>query len=186
VKEDCRPDIVDVAFKGMDAASATPQVIAAILSADVVLICPSNPIASIGPILSVAGVRDSLKNSKAVKIAVSPLVGGKSLKGPSDRMMRAKGFSPDALGVAACYNDLIDGVCPLEEIQGFRDDLAAHSRFCGPARQVACHNEQGCRDHTSGAIVHLHFFFLSFFFFLRSFTASFYSFSHNYHVFPWY
>lgn len=110
VREDCRPDIIDVTFKGADASSATPQVIEAILSADIILICPSNPIASIGPILRVGGVRDSLKNSNAVRIAVSPLVDGKSLKGPSDRMMRAKGFSPDAAGVAACYHGLIDGL----------------------------------------------------------------------------
>lgn len=111
VKHRCEPEILDVA-NGRDAAPAdpTPEVLDAIRTADAIVICPSNPVASIGPILSLRGVREELSKSRAPRIAVSPLVGGKSLKGPSDRMMRAKGYAPDALGVARFYKGLIDGM----------------------------------------------------------------------------
>ena len=110
VKHACLPDVVDVRFEGAESSVPSPDVLRAIESADVIVIAPSNPIASIGPILALPGICHALKSARAPKIAVSPLVGGRSIKGPSDRMMSAKGFSPDAIGVANYYRGLIDGL----------------------------------------------------------------------------
>lgn len=110
VKHACKPEILDVAFRGSTDVLPTDEVFDALGSAGAIVICPSNPIASIGPILSLRGIRERLRIVSAPRLAVSPLVGGKSLKGPSDRMMRAKGLSADAVGVAECYRGLIDGI----------------------------------------------------------------------------
>ncbi len=108
VRELCRPEIRGVSYRGAESARATPEALAAIREAERIVIAPSNPIASIGPILAVPGVREALAATKAHRVAVSPLVGGRSLKGPSDRMMRAAGLASDAGGVAAFYRGLID------------------------------------------------------------------------------
>lgn len=110
VKREASPEILDVAFRGSSSAAPTREVVESIRTADAVVICPSNPIASIGPIMALPGMKDLLKSVRTPRVAVSCIVGGKSLKGPSDRMLRAKGFSPDALGVARCYHGLIDGL----------------------------------------------------------------------------
>jgi LPPG:FO 2-phospho-L-lactate transferase len=85
---------------------------AAFAAADIVIIGPSNPIVSIGPILAVTGMRELVvaARSRAVPVvAVSGIVGGKALKGPADRMLTSLGFESSALGVAAQYADLLDG-----------------------------------------------------------------------------
>jgi len=108
VKEKCAPEILGIRYSGQ--ALATTEAIAALECADIIVIAPSNPVASIGPILAVDGIREALLKTKCKRIAVSPLVGGKSLKGPSDRMMRASGFSADAEGVAKYYGPLLTGI----------------------------------------------------------------------------
>lgn len=115
VKERCAPEILDVRYRGE--GRATDEALAAIEGAEIVVFAPSNPIASIGPILAVDGIREALLKSGSRRIAVSPLVGGKSLKGPSDRMMKAMGFSADAAGVAHYYGALITGIVidPVDE-----------------------------------------------------------------------
>jgi LPPG:FO 2-phospho-L-lactate transferase len=80
-------------------------VLEAIRDADRILICPSNPLISIGPILAVRGVREALRARKKRVVAVCPIVGGKSLKGPSDKMLAELGYEPSALGVARLYAD---------------------------------------------------------------------------------
>jgi LPPG:FO 2-phospho-L-lactate transferase len=76
-----------------------------IRGADRILICPSNPLISIGPILAVNGIRDALRARKESVIAVCPIVGGKSLKGPSDKMLAELGHKPSATSVAKLYAD---------------------------------------------------------------------------------
>jgi LPPG:FO 2-phospho-L-lactate transferase len=97
-----------VRFDGAAAARPAPGVIAAIGAADAVLVAPSNPIGSIGPILSVPGIRDAIASSRAKRIAVSPIVGGRSLQPPAGEMMAGLGFPVDVVGVAAVYGGLID------------------------------------------------------------------------------
>ncbi len=123
VKEDCRPEPLDVAFRGSERSAATREVLDALRMADAVVICPSNPIASIGPILSVPGIREFLKPLTVPRIAICPLVGGKSLKGPSDRMMKAGGFAPDVSGVARYYHGLIDALVIDSVDSDFAPDL---------------------------------------------------------------
>jgi len=78
------------------------------LNADTVVICPSNPIVSIGTILSVNGVRDALKRTNARVVGVSPIVDGLPIKGPADKMLRSSGVEVSAFGVAEFYSDFLD------------------------------------------------------------------------------
>ncbi|MBI1745586.1 MAG: 2-phospho-L-lactate transferase [Acidobacteria bacterium] len=89
-------------------ARPAPGVLEAIAQADGVILCPSNPLASIGPILSLAGVRDHLCATPAPVLAISPIVGGKTLKGPADRMMAGIGLETSARQVAFLYQDFLD------------------------------------------------------------------------------
>jgi LPPG:FO 2-phospho-L-lactate transferase len=100
----------DVEFRGARAASATPEVLDAIASAKAVVIGPSNPIASIGPILATGGVRDALSRTEAPVVAISPIVRGEVLKGPTAAFMEWAGQPLSAAGVAAVYGELIDGL----------------------------------------------------------------------------
>jgi LPPG:FO 2-phospho-L-lactate transferase len=105
------PDVREVRFAGIEAARPTAEVAAAIGAADVVVIAPSNPIASVGPILAVPGMPDLLAAARARGtrfVAVSGIIGGKALKGPADRMLASLGHEASALGVARGYAGLID------------------------------------------------------------------------------
>ena len=98
----------EVTFDGADAARPAPGVIEAIREADAVILTPSNPLVSIGPILSVPGVRDALRETNARVAAVSPIVGGKAIKGPADRMLRDQGMAASATTVGKLYEDFLD------------------------------------------------------------------------------
>lgn len=107
------PDVHEVRFDGIAEARPSGDVIEALASTDVVLLGPSNPIVSIGPILAVPGMREALAAARArgtVIAAVSPIVGGKALKGPADRMLTSLGMESSAVGVARQYADLVDTV----------------------------------------------------------------------------
>ncbi len=95
-------------FDGAEAARPAPGVLDAIAQADAVIIAPSNPLVSIGPILAVPGVRQALVETKAAVVAVSPIVGGQALKGPADRMLASLGHEVSAVGVARLYADFLD------------------------------------------------------------------------------
>ncbi len=82
----------------------------AIAAADAILLAPSNPFVSIGPILAVRGVRRALRAAPAPIVAISPLIGGRSVRGPADRMMRALGVPCGPAGIAALFPDLLDGI----------------------------------------------------------------------------
>jgi LPPG:FO 2-phospho-L-lactate transferase len=98
----------EVVFEGVGGARPAPGVIEAIMEATTIIITPSNPVVSVAPILSVPGVRDALKSTEARVVAVSPLVGGKALKGPADRMLRDQGMEPNTVSVARLYEDFLD------------------------------------------------------------------------------
>jgi LPPG:FO 2-phospho-L-lactate transferase len=127
-------DTVDgVVFRGIEQATPGPGVLDAIAGADVIVFCPSNPIVSIGPILAVPGLRDAVLASRAVKVGVSPIVGGRALKGPADRMLTSLGHKSSALGVARIYRDLLD-VLVIDEIDR---DLAPQVTNLGLQAAVA-------------------------------------------------
>jgi LPPG:FO 2-phospho-L-lactate transferase len=102
------PEVRAVVLDGVEAARPTEDVLAAIADAELIVIGPSNPIVSIGPILELAGVRDALTSAGAPRIAVSPIIGGRALKGPADRMLTSMGHESSALGVARLYASLVD------------------------------------------------------------------------------
>lgn len=97
-----------VTFRGARRARPARGVLQAIRSADAIIIPPSNPIVSIGPILALPGVRRALRRTRATRVAISPLVCGRPIKGPLDRMLRGLGHEVSAAGVAMLYRDLVD------------------------------------------------------------------------------
>ncbi len=105
VKRRTEPVVSGIRFAGAESAKPAPGVLEAIRDADRILICPSNPLISIGPILAVPQIRDHLRAHKEKVVAVCPIVGGKSLKGPSDKMLAQLGHKSTALGVAKLYAD---------------------------------------------------------------------------------
>jgi len=107
VKRRAEPVVKGIRFQGVESARPAPGVLEAIRDADRILICPSNPLISIGPILAVHGVREALRARKPDVLAVCPIVGGKSLKGPSDKMLAQLGHEPSAVGVAKIYSDFV-------------------------------------------------------------------------------
>ncbi|MDQ3127528.1 MAG: 2-phospho-L-lactate transferase [Chloroflexota bacterium] len=126
------PDVHEVAFDGIAGARPTAEVAAAIEAAEVIVIAPSNPIVSVGPILAVPGMTELLSAARGRGtpiVAVSGIIGGKALKGPADRMLASLGHEPTALGVARGYTGLIDafvldtadaGLAPAVESLGIR------------------------------------------------------------------
>ncbi|HYT24683.1 MAG TPA: 2-phospho-L-lactate transferase [Candidatus Polarisedimenticolia bacterium] len=105
VKRRAEPVVRGIRFENVESACPAPGVLEAIRDADRILICPSNPLISIGPILAVSRIREQLRALKEKVFAVCPIVGGKSLKGPSDKMLAQLGHDSTALGVAKLYAD---------------------------------------------------------------------------------
>jgi LPPG:FO 2-phospho-L-lactate transferase len=103
------PDVLGVELEGIESAEPTREVLDALRAAEAIVIGPSNPVISIGPILAVPGMRDAIAASPAPVVAVSPYVAGAVVKGPTDRFMRALS-RPTAAGVASLYAGLIDGM----------------------------------------------------------------------------
>jgi len=106
VQQRAEPVVRNISFEGVERASPAPGVLESLKRAAVIVICPSNPLISIGPILAVPGVREALRRRRDDVVAVCPIVGGKSLKGPSDRMLAQLGFDVSASGVARMYQDI--------------------------------------------------------------------------------
>jgi LPPG:FO 2-phospho-L-lactate transferase len=103
-------DVLGVTFAGIEQATAHPDALAAIREAEVVVIAPSNPIVSVAPVLETPGIREALDDTPAAIVAVSPIVGGRALKGPAAQMLATLGHEVSALGVARIYVGVIDGM----------------------------------------------------------------------------
>jgi LPPG:FO 2-phospho-L-lactate transferase len=101
--------VTGVTFTGIEQASATQEALDAIESAELIVFCPSNPIVSIGPLLAIPELRAAVERSHAPRIAVSPIVAGKALKGPADKMLASLGYEASAASVASILRPLIDG-----------------------------------------------------------------------------
>lgn len=121
-------DVLGVTFAGIGAARAHPAARAAIAEAEAVVIAPSNPIVSVGPILETPGVRKALVATAAPIVAVSPIVGGKALKGPAAKMLETLGHDVSALGVARLYEGLIDGLVIDEVDRELAPEIAARGQ----------------------------------------------------------
>jgi LPPG:FO 2-phospho-L-lactate transferase len=105
-----RDEVDGVRFEGAEDATAAPRVLASLAAADVILLAPSNPYVSLGPILAVAEIRAALEHRRAPCVGVSPLIGGRAVKGPADRMLARLAGGTSPAHVAACYPGLIDGL----------------------------------------------------------------------------
>jgi LPPG:FO 2-phospho-L-lactate transferase len=105
-----RDEVDGVRFEGAEESSPAPGVLAALRDADVLLLAPSNPYVSLGPILAVPGIRDALAARTAPCVAVSPLIGGRAVKGPADRMLARLAGGTSPAHVARCYTGLIDAL----------------------------------------------------------------------------
>jgi LPPG:FO 2-phospho-L-lactate transferase len=110
VRRQCQPTVREFMFFGADSARAQPDALAALQRADLraIIICPSNPFVSVEPILAVRGIRTAIQQSKAPVLAVTPIIGGKAIKGPAAKMMTELGLNVSAAGVARRYVGLID------------------------------------------------------------------------------
>ncbi len=108
VREKATPRVIDVAYQGSELAEANEEAITALLDSDLIVIGPSNPFLSIGPIISLQKILEALKNSRATKVAVSPIIGGKAIKGPLAGMMTSLGYECSVCGFAKYYNGFID------------------------------------------------------------------------------
>ena len=109
VRRRCEPIVMDLSYVGATQARLSPAIEEALAEANLVIICPSNPYLSIDPILSIPGLRRRLHESRAPKVAVSPIVGGQAIKGPAAKMIREMGLAISPLTVANHYRSLLDG-----------------------------------------------------------------------------
>ena len=125
VRRRCEPTFLGLTFVGAARATLSPEVEEALRAAAQIIICPSNPYLSVDPILSVPGLRDLVRTSQAPVVAVSPIVGGRAVKGPAAKMMREMGAPISPLTVVDHFSDLLDGFI-LDEQDGA---LAAAEAF---------------------------------------------------------
>ncbi len=108
VRERCEPDVLEVQYRGAEAATPAPGIRAAVEAADAVVVCCSNPVTSIGPILAVPGIADALARTPAPVVAVSPIVGGQAVSGPAAKLLRARGLEVSPVGIAEAYRPWLD------------------------------------------------------------------------------
>jgi LPPG:FO 2-phospho-L-lactate transferase len=140
------PSPIDaVELRGLDAARPTDEVLLALAKANAIVIGPSNPVASIGPILALPGMREALAAAPAPVVAVSPLVRGRSLKGPTEAFCAYAGIELSATGIALAYGEILDGIVADEEAAGVAgrvtdtrmDTVAASRRLAAQALEFA-------------------------------------------------
>ncbi len=108
VKREAKDEVLGVEFIGAESANPAPGVVESIRDSQLVVICPSNPIVSIGTVLAVNGVRDAIRRTGAKKVAISPIIAGAPVKGPADKLLRGLGFEVSAYSVAKLYSDFLD------------------------------------------------------------------------------
>jgi LPPG:FO 2-phospho-L-lactate transferase len=108
VRERWTPEVTGIRFLGAEQSRPAPGVLEAIGRAGAIVVCPSNPITSIGSILAVPGIRAALKEIDVPIIGVSPIIGAAAISGPAHKLMKASGWESSSLGVAKCYDDFLD------------------------------------------------------------------------------
>ena len=125
VREKAQVEAREVDYAGAAGSAPAPGVLAAIASADAVLVCPSNPITSVGPILAVPGLVEALGATSATVVAVSPIVGGAAVSGPAGRLMASAGLPVSAAGVARAYAAWLDRLVFDEQDRALADEIRA-------------------------------------------------------------
>jgi LPPG:FO 2-phospho-L-lactate transferase len=130
VKLRTETDVRGISFAGVHKANPAPGVLDALSRSDAVILAPSNPFVSIGPILAVPGVRDALRGSKATRIAISPIIAGEVVKGPAGKMLATLGHEVSAVGVARIYAGLIDVMVIDEQDSALAPQVEALGMRC--------------------------------------------------------
>ena len=130
VREQCRPMIRSIRFQGAHAAKPSPEVLAVLADKALagIIVCPSNPWLSVDPILAVPGLREAMRASGRPVIAISPIIAGKAVKGPTAKIMEELGLHADALGIARHYAGLLDGFVIDGQDRALADKLAIPTR----------------------------------------------------------
>lgn len=123
IKRKMTDRVIDIVFEGKDTAQPAQGILESIQAANMILFAPSNPLVSIGPILSIPGIKEAIKKSKAKVAAISPIVGGGVIKGPADRMMKDLGIEVSPAGIADYYGDLLDAIVIDEQDSSYRHSL---------------------------------------------------------------
>jgi LPPG:FO 2-phospho-L-lactate transferase len=141
VRDKAQVDVRAVNYAGAASARPAPGVAEVIASADAVLVCPSNPITSVGPILAVPGLVESLRATSATVVAVSPIVGGDAVSGPAGRLMAAAGLPVSAAGVARAYADWLDLLVYDEQDRAFAADIVRTGVRAIPAPTIMSSRE---------------------------------------------
>ena len=108
VREKCIPKISKIKFDGIEKAVPNKESISSLKNADLIVLAPSNPLVSLSPIIDIPLIRETIINAKAPKVAVSPFIGNKTIKGPANKMMEELGEKPNAVGFARRFSDIID------------------------------------------------------------------------------
>jgi LPPG:FO 2-phospho-L-lactate transferase len=138
IVEGAAPPVEGVELHGVESARPTDAVLAALAEAQLIVVGPSNPVISIGPILALPGMKEALAGAPAPVVAVSPFVDGRSVKGPSEHFCAWAGIETSAAGIARAYADVIDAVV-ADEPAGEVAQLVTDTLMDGPdrMRQVA-------------------------------------------------
>jgi LPPG:FO 2-phospho-L-lactate transferase len=123
VKKRGKPRVTGVRYEGASEAAVTREVEDSLEKADFVVVCPANPVTSIGPMLAVKGLRKALASTSARVSALSPMVGRTPFSGPAAKLMKAAGTSPDSVGVAAMYSDFLDAIVIGRRDRGMVDAI---------------------------------------------------------------
>jgi len=122
--------VSDVRFDGVEDSRPGSEVVESILNAEKIVIAPSNPLVSIGPILAISEILSAVKSRRESTVAISPIVGGLALKGPADRLMRELGYEPSVVGVAHLYKDFAGTLVIDNADKGHRKDVEALGMRC--------------------------------------------------------
>jgi LPPG:FO 2-phospho-L-lactate transferase len=125
VRDKCQAEVIGVEYAGAERARPAPGVLSAIREAEVVIVCPSNPVTSIGPILAVPGIADALGATRARVVGVTPIVGSAAVSGPAGALMRARGLPVSAVGVARVYAPWLSTLLIAHEDAARAAELAA-------------------------------------------------------------
>lgn len=125
VKRQTKPKVTKIIFRGSKSAKPTRRVLKSIAEASGIIICPSNPIVSIGAILAVGGIRAALAKTKAKIVGISPIIGGKTVKGPADKLLKAINVQTTAVGVAELYRGFLDTLVIDQVDEQLRTSIAA-------------------------------------------------------------
>jgi LPPG:FO 2-phospho-L-lactate transferase len=131
VRERGLPTVKGVSYRGSRSARLTPQAARAVAAADRVVVCPANPVTSIGPMLAVGGLKSALVAARARVVALSPMEGGAPFSGPAGKLLRARGVEPSSVGVARLYSEFLDLILVSRhdsEMAGTIGDLGVESR----------------------------------------------------------